>query len=194
MKDVTAEVRPAVHARYSATGRRLLRLLRWHGHQQLGWPGVAGVAALALALGLARPLADLAAEAVQAEAEAAAVPVADAPGPVTVEPRVAWLADMPDTRQRTAQITRLIGAAESAGLTIGATDYSLDVPASGLVRLRVSLPVAGSYAQVRRHIGRVLGQSPYAGLDSLQIERPTGDRPGLQATVRWSLYFREPAR
>lgn len=193
MKHVAAEVRTSAQARYAATGRRLLRLLRWHGQQQLGWPGAVGVAALAVVLGLARPLADRAAEAVRADA-AAAVPISDAPEPATVDPRDAWLADMPDTRQRTAQVTRLISAAEGAGLTIGATDYSLDAPASGLVRLRVSLPVAGSYAQVRRHIGRVLGQSPYAGLDSLQIERPNGDRPGLQATVRWSLYFREPAQ
>jgi hypothetical protein len=174
--------------------RRWWRLLRWHGGQRLGWPGAIGAAALVGAWTLAGVLAERAEHGARLAspslaAQAASIDAAQ----TTPDPRDAWLAAMPDTRQRAKHTARLIGAAEGSGLLIGATDYSLEVSTPGLARLRVTLPVSGSYAQIRRHIGQVLGQSPYTGLDGLQIERPTGERAGLQATVRWSLYFREPA-
>jgi hypothetical protein len=170
---------------------RWLRWLRWHAGRLLGWPAAVGAVALVTAWSVAGVRAERVAH--QARSTAAAHLTPPAPPRPAADPRDAWLASLPDTRQRPQHTARLVNAAEAAGLVIGASDYALESVAPGLVRLRVTLPVSGSYAQIRRHIGQVLGQSPYTGLDSLQIERPSGERTGLQATVRWSLYFRELA-
>jgi hypothetical protein len=171
------------------------RWLRWQAGQRLGWPAAVGAFALIAAWSLAGIRAEQAERQARHTASTApsALSIPSNAARIAADPRDAWLAAMPDTRQRPLYTTRLVSAAEATGLVIGATDYGLEWVAPGLVRLRATLPVSGSYAQIRRHIGQVLGQSPYTGLDSLQIERPSGDGTGLQATVRWSLYFRELA-
>lgn len=201
-----ARIEPPVPAAAASALRRHLRQWRWLGHRLLGWPGALGslalIAALLIRTQVHDPLVDqrraqLRDKVAQLSARAAA-PVNRAagsgPAPVARDPRDEWLDAMPDQRQRTALVSRLVGVAEGAGLAIGTAEYSVEASTPGISRLRVSMPVAGSYAQVRRHVGRALGLSPYIGLDSLQIERPAGEgRSGLQATLRWSLYFREAA-
>jgi hypothetical protein len=54
----------------------------------------------------------------------------------------------------------------------------------------MTLPVGGSYTQVRQFIGQLLNRMPNVALDSLQIDRPASAAAELQATVRLSIFFR----
>lgn len=76
-----------------------------------------------------------------------------------------------------------------SGLTIRSGEYRLERTDKGPWRYHVTLPVAGSYLQVRQFITFVLRELPAASLDDVQLRRdPTaGDR--VEARLRFSLHL-----
>ncbi|MBK6853857.1 MAG: type 4a pilus biogenesis protein PilO [Burkholderiales bacterium] len=97
---------------------------------------------------------------------------------------------LPGERERASVVRRVLALAEASKLRVERSDYTLQTEEPRLQRLRMTLPLGGSYMQVRRFIGQLLNRMPNVALDSLQIDRPDGASGELQTTVRLSIYFR----
>jgi hypothetical protein len=100
--------------------------------------------------------------------------------------------DLPTRDKLPAAVGRLVQEAEHAGLTLPSGKYEISaVPSVGIVRYRVSLPVHGSYPQVRTFIDAVIADVPYAAVSGLSIGRKGVADATVDADVRFTLYLRE---
>ncbi len=76
------------------------------------------------------------------------------------------------------------------GLQMRSGEYRLERrPDMTLLRYHVTLPVSGSYSQVRQFITHVLQEMPAASLDDVQLRREPGAGDRVDARLRFSLYF-----
>ncbi|WP_457420185.1 hypothetical protein [Roseateles sp. P5_E7] len=162
--------------------------------RKLGGPGLAGLAALllaAVALVLGQRW-DTQSAALQAEARALrakARPVAMAPAvPVSVQQ---WQANLPAAAQRQQRLADLLELSIRLDLNGARTEHRL-ATSEGLERLRVTMPVTGSYAQVRRFIGAALEHDPALSLDSIKLRRLSPMSAEVDAELQWSLHGRAP--
>ena len=164
--------------------------------QALGLPGIAGALALllAVALLLLAHAWDAQAAGLQAEADAlrsslrAQRASAVAVPPVTPQQ---WQAQLPPATERQQRLADLLEMGLRAGLASSRTEHRLSVDAAaGLERLRVSMPISGGYAQLRRFIGAALEHDPALSLDSLKLRRNTPLAAEVEAELVWSLHSR----
>lgn len=158
----------------------------------LSWPGVAGLTALLLAV-LAVVLGqrwDAQAAALQAEARqlrAKAAPAAAvAAAPVSVQQ---WQAGLPPASDRQQRLADLLELGIRLDLNGTRTEHRL-AASEGLERLRVTMPVTGSYAQVRRFVGAALAHDPALSLDSIKLRRVSPLAADVDAELQWSLHGR----
>ena len=160
--------------------------------KKLGGPGLVGLAALllaAVALVLGQRW-DAQATALQAEARALrakARPAAIATAvPVSVQQ---WQANLPAAAQRQQRLADLLELSIRLDLNGARTEHRL-ATSEGLERLRVTMPVTGSYAQVRRFIGAALEHDPALSLDSIKLRRLSPMSAEVDAELQWSLHGR----
>jgi len=160
----------------------------------LGWPGLAGVAALALAV-VAMMLGqrwDAQAAALQAEAHALrakARPAAAATAvPVSMQ---RWQGSLPGANERQQRLADLLELSIRLDLNGARTEHRLST-AEGLERLRVTMPVTGSYAQVRRLISAALAHDSALSLDAIKLRRVSPMSADVDAELQWSLHGRAP--
>lgn len=157
----------------------------------LGWPGLAGLAALLLAA-VAIMLGqrwDARAAALQAEAQALrakARPAVAAAAPVSVQQ---WQAALPAPAARQQRLADLLELAIRLELNVARTEHRL-AGSEGLERLRVSMPLTGSYAQLRRFIAAALAHDPALSLDAVKLRRPSPLSADVDAELQWSLHGR----
>ena len=79
--------------------------------------------------------------------------------------------------------------ARASKLQLAQGEYRLEKGA-GLAAYRVTLPVRGSYAQLRQFVGRVLKDMPTASLDAVRFERRKAGDTQVEAQVRLTIYLR----
>jgi hypothetical protein len=91
-----------------------------------------------------------------------------------------------------SEVERLHRLGRGAGLELQRAEYRLEAKGPGLAAYRVSLPVRGPYAALRRFLGRVLKEMPVASIDRLRFERGAPAEPQLDAQIQLTLYFRPP--
>jgi len=176
------------------TARALKRSLR-----SLGWPGAAGLLALLLAAGLAwlgqgweREAAASAAQADRLRAQlrlqrAAGPQVAEA-APVTA---AQWWQALPPAGARQQRLADLLEMGLRLGLQSSRSEHRLSVDAAtGLERLRVTMPLSGGYEPLRQYIEAALRHDPALSLDSLKLRRASPQAAELEAELQWSLHGR----
>jgi len=74
---------------------------------------------------------------------------------------------------------------------VESADYRAETPLAGkVVRYRVSLPVHGSYTQLRAWIDQVLAQQPSASLDEVALKREADGAGVLNGRVQLSYFTR----
>lgn len=158
----------------------------------LGVPGLAGLAALALsALAIVlgqrwdAQAAALVAEARQLRARAAPL-VQAASAPVSV---AQWQATLPPPADRQQRLADLLELSIRLELNGARTEHRLST-AEGLERLRVTMPLTGSYAQIRRFIGAALAHDPALSLDAIKLRRASPLAADVDAELQWSLHGR----
>ena len=173
-----------------------------HLMQSLGWPGGLGLLALLLAAALALlgQRWDGQAARLQAEADGlrgklrlqqAGGPSAAQAAPVTPQQ---WRLSLPAAGLRQQRLADLLELGLRQGLVGTRTEHRLSVDAaSGLERLRVSMPLSGGYAQLRGFIGAALAHDPALSLDSLKLRRLSPLAAELEAELVWSLHGRSEA-
>jgi len=158
----------------------------------LGWPGLAGLAALALAIVAVVLGQRWDAQAVKLQAEArelrarARPAVAAASAPVSVQQ---WQASLPPSGSRQQRLADLLELGIRLDLNGARTEHRLST-SEGLERLRVTMPVTGSYAQVRRFIGAALEHDPALSLDAVKLRRVSPMATEVDAELQWSLHGR----
>ena len=164
--------------------------------RELGWPGLAGAVALAVALAIALLGRSWDAQAAQLQTDADALrislrqqhAIASTVAPATPQQ---WFSRLPPAAERQQRLADLLEMGVRAGLAGNRTEHRLTVDAaSGLERLRISMPVTGGYAQLRRFIGAALQHDPALSLDSLNLRRATPQSAEIEADLVWSLHSR----
>jgi hypothetical protein len=96
----------------------------------------------------------------------------------------------PRLDQLPAQLERIYGLARGARLELLQAEYRLDRRGDGLVPYRITLPLRGTYPQVRDFIGATLQSVPNASIDALRFERKNAGDVQLDAQIRLTVYFR----
>ena len=174
-----------------------LNVLRWHWRQHWGWPGLialllllaSAVLAWQIKPGYERDEQELLRAKVRQLSALARLKSAQSAA-VQRDPRDEARDSLPSLDQRGAQVRAVLRHVEASGMAIGRVDYVVQAQEPALQRLRITLPLTGSYAQLRRLIGRLLNQMPQTALDGLQIDRPPEQPEVIDATVRLSVFFR----
>ena len=60
----------------------------------------------------------------------------------------------------------------------------------GLAFYRITLPLRGTYPQIRQFVGSTLKSMPVASLEGLRFERKKVGDTRLEAQIRLTVYFR----
>jgi hypothetical protein len=87
------------------------------------------------------------------------------------------------------ELERLYGLAHGASLELPQAEYRMEPQAGGLIPYRVTLPVRGTYAQIREFMSGVLQSMPIASIDALRFERKKVGETRLDAQLRLTIYL-----
>nr|MCU0870657.1 hypothetical protein [Burkholderiales bacterium] len=99
----------------------------------------------------------------------------------------AWF---PPTSSLPEWIGRLHTAARRNGLALDASQYRLQVTRGArLARYEITLPMRGTYPQLRGFVAEALAKIPAAALEEAQFKRDAVAAPGLEAQLRFALYL-----
>jgi len=171
---------------------RLARALR-----SLGVPGVLAFGVLVAAAGfwgsaLAPAQAELEAQRAAAERLRARSPYQPVASSGRAEELRRFHGLFPSVGRLTDELERVHRMARRAGLELAQGEYRLDRPAYGLWAYRVTLPVRGSYPQLRGFLALLLRDMPTASVDALRFERKKAAETEIDAQLRITLHLRPP--
>jgi Type II secretion system (T2SS), protein M subtype b len=96
----------------------------------------------------------------------------------------------PPSERLTQETARLHRLGRTAGLDLAQGEYRLERRAAGLWAYRVTLPVRGSYPQLREFLGAILKEMPVASIEGLRFERKRAADTQLEAQVRVTVHVR----
>lgn len=175
--------------------------LRWQAARwwrRLGWPGAAGLALAIYALALygaavvpaGRRLEAARGELATLQAEASRR--ASSPAEPSAEARLgAFYQSFPAPDSAPAWLEKLYAAAGKESLMLESGDYKLTPDKSGrLLRYAISLPVRGSYVQVRRFVRAALDENPALALSDIHLKRDAIGNAAIEARIQFILYLR----
>jgi hypothetical protein len=165
----------------------------------LRWPGAVGalllVAGAGYAGGVMLPLREqLAAnelKVARAERKAAAVRSGAEAAPLSpAQRRERFYNALPATTEVTQYVERIYAAANAEKLSLMHGEYTgADLPTADLVRYKITLPLKGSYAQVRRFVAESMKTVPGLVLDDVTVSRPNIGEAQVEARVQLSLFL-----
>lgn len=171
------------------------------GAARLGGAGILGLALLAFCasfyLSTVEParlrLQALRSELAQAARGRLPPPLADDPDQ-SREALGAFYAFFPPSTQLSAQMRKVYQAAQAQAVALEQGEYRASRDSVGrLVRYQISLPMKGSYTQVRKFVSAVLVEVPQLSLESIQFERQAVGDPKVQARVRLVMFLGRPS-
>ncbi|MBA2961847.1 MULTISPECIES: pilus assembly protein PilO [Ramlibacter] len=177
---------------------RVPRLAAAEFLRALRWPGAAGALLAAASLAwtgavLLPAQARLAAgqeQLARAERRAAAVRsgLASAPQSAATRRKLFYGA-LPAMTELTQNIDRIYAAAATEQLSLVRGEYmGAEIPAAGLVRYKIVLPLKGTYPQVRRFAAACATGVPGLSLDDLSLQRQSIADAKVDARVQMSIY------
>ncbi|HEY0826443.1 MAG TPA: hypothetical protein VGD76_21835 [Ramlibacter sp.] len=165
----------------------------------LGRPGLAGavllLAGLGHGLGVLLPehqsVNGLQERAERAERRAGMMRVgSDGKPQVSLSPAETLYASLPRQEELAPQVERIYAAAAAEQLALLQGEYArTEVPGTRLVRYRVTLPVRGTYAQVRRFVAAATVAVPGLAIDDLNLQRKAVAEAQLEARVQFSVFL-----
>ena len=91
---------------------------------------------------------------------------------------------LPDT------LEQIYAIAKVSNLELLQGEYRLEKPPVGLAFYRITLPLRGTYPQIRQFVGSTLKSMPVASLEGLRFERKRVGDTRLEAQIRLTVYFR----
>jgi hypothetical protein len=168
------------------------------GVEELGWPGVVGIALLVFASALAvsslypafeergvlREQAERLARRHGMGAQEAIRRTASTP-----EQLAAFYAFFPPAGATPEWLKKIDAVARAKGIQLSTGEYK--IVRSGthrLARYEITLPVQGSYPQIRAFIGQVLAEVPSAAVEEVTLKRDAVETVRLDARIRLTLF------
>jgi len=88
------------------------------------------------------------------------------------------------------ELERVYALARAAKLELLQGEYRLEKPPFGIAFYRITLPIRGTYPQIRQFVAATLKSMPIASLDALRFERKKAGDSQLEAQLRLTVYFR----
>jgi hypothetical protein len=181
---------------------RLAALLQYAlraGVHDLGRTGGLGIALLAGAAGFyfsaVRPARDEAAALQWRRAQIEKHGRPAAPAAATSEEIDRFMGFFPELQSTPGWLRTLYTVAEREQLELLQGSYKLsDDSVLGLAQYRISLPVRGSYPQIRRFIGGVLDEIPALSLEEIVFQRDRIGDGAVQAKIGLTLHLRSETR
>ena len=169
------------------------RIERWL--RRLGAPGVLGIGVLLASTGFymeALAPAEEAAHAERASLDRVRSRTMYQPASTTGrgEDLTRFYSLFPSAATLSGEVERLHGMALHAGLELAQGDYRLERRSEGLWAYRITLPVRGTYAQLRAFLSVVIAGMPVASVDALRFERKKAVDTQLEAQVRLTVHVR----
>lgn len=164
--------------------------------RRLGWPAVLGAALAATGLLLSLTLVPRVLGQRQALDEQAhllerrAVHGSQTPERLTPGAEAQrFRAGFPESALRQQRVAALLALADRAGLGIARSEFRHETDReAGLTRYRLSLPLEGSYPQLRAFIESALRADPALSLDRVRLRRADAMQPRLQAELNFTLH------
>lgn len=86
-------------------------------------------------------------------------------------------------------LAKLYGIAGGAGLELRTAEYRLADTRQRIERYQITLPVAGSYAQIRAFLEGALAEIPVLSLDQVSFRRKSAAEPRVEAEVVLTLHL-----
>jgi Tfp pilus assembly protein PilO len=167
---------------------------------RLGWTGRLGILLLAAAVVLHFVrIVTLETEIQTLQAEAGNLQqrlrsgqsLATRPNESTAEQLAAFYSYFPTSDTAPALLGKIHAAAAANGIVLRSGEYKFDRPTDQkLARYQITLPVIGSYSQVRKFVAAVLADVPAAAVDEIQMRRENIASTTLETRIRLSLYLR----
>lgn len=89
-----------------------------------------------------------------------------------------------------AALRRLFDAAEKAGLELDRGEYRLTEANDARLRIyQLSLPVYGSYPEIRMFVAEALNTDPALALTAVQLRRDSIETPDIDAQLNFTLFL-----
>lgn len=108
-----------------------------------------------------------------------------------VDPALQFRAAFAPAQQRHERLARLMLLAGSLGLEARRGEFrELQEPLLGLLRYRLTLPLAGPYAAARKFVEQALREDVALSLDNLRIERSDVQSDSCRIELQFSLWMR----
>ncbi|MDD4880629.1 MAG: type 4a pilus biogenesis protein PilO [Gallionellaceae bacterium] len=177
--------------------RRLIYRVR-RASRRLAWPWLAALvltgAAAAFYLALVRPAGQALAAKTQRSAELHSQGVLRAAQAAELDPGLQlahFYEQFPPRASAADWLEKVNAAAQSSRLQLMQGDYRFVAGGTRLAQYQITLPVAGSYPDIRAFITAVLAALPTASVDKVSFDRQEVGDPVVKATVRLSLYLRD---
>jgi hypothetical protein len=174
----------------------LMRVQMREASERLGRPGVVGLGLLVLASTIAvSVILPLRADVERMRGELDALQRRLGIGEHPARPRVrdqlaTFYAFFPPHDSSPDWLGRIHKIAQAKGVQLASGEYRLEDAASPrLRRYQMTLPVQGTYAQIRGFVGEVLEQVPAAALEEVSLKRANVGAERVEARVRLTLYL-----
>jgi Tfp pilus assembly protein PilO len=118
----------------------------------------------------------------------------DAPGsPSQTAAKLAALYGVLETKDQTTDfLAKLNTIGSSAGVELRAAEYRLNKTSNRIERYEITLPVTGTYAQIRTFLGKALAEIPALSLDQVSFRKQRANDPQVQAETRLTLHLVRP--
>jgi len=168
-----------------------------HQLRQLGWPGVAGIGMLLFSASFylssslpAKEEAALMRDSIASEMKNRSAAADQARSNSPGAQLKSFYDYFPPARQLPDQLARIYGFADKQGLQLQQGEYRLVQETNAkLERYQVTLPLRGSYTQVRQFVGEVLNEMPVVSLDDLKFEKQRIGDSAVDAQIRITLFL-----
>ena len=103
---------------------------------------------------------------------------------------VAFYKFFPEASSAPVWLDKIYSAARNQHLTLDQGEYRPAAEKAGrLMRYQITLPVRGSYLQLRNFLAAVLTDVPIASLDHISFERRRIGDPSINAKIKLTLYL-----
>ena len=181
---------------------RFSEQMRWKANRLLpllGWPGIVSIALLMMCIpfyfSTLRPLqASIDSKLVEVKVNREHLLRAatedhslDTPGEQLAE----FYKFFPAEKTSPHWLGLMVEIANKKGLSLNHGEYAIVRDTTGeLRRLRITLPVQGTYPQIRQYLAELIEQIPSMSLENVQFERKDIMDTDLQAKVKLVLYLR----
>jgi len=164
----------------------------------LGWPGIVGLGLIVFVGAFyfstlrsdAARVEDLRRQVAQARAVRAASADGSGASATSAEKLAAFYGFFPQTNDLPDLLGKVFAAADAQGLQLAQGEYRVAKDNAGsLTQFQFTLPVRGTYPQIRKFVDAAMVDVSALSLDGIHFERQKVGDPTVDANIKFALYL-----